>query len=335
MAFVSVLGVLVLQGCKTSNSRNLAVLNQTNKKICQFAVIKNDNNILVWDNKRFPNYVREAKFRKLSCDVYNKKINISTSNKKKSNNLKSKIIKSDEINNIFFNNLKSKSDLVICSVVSKNTKTQGGRLYLKESERRGLNCNIQNIKRSVIASKQNQEEIRKIFNIDTRVPLLKIISNNTKGKRGTITGIARDNIEVAEVSVDGKPVSLSNNGTFKYSTFVPSDGITLNVQVTDIAGLTSSKTVSLQRNNSTVSTSISFDRLNPLGKRVKANSNALALIVGVEAYKNTNADAIFADKDAKMFRDYASEKLGIPENRIKTLLNDKAEYAEIILITKE
>ena len=82
MAFVSVLGVLVLQGCKTSNSRNLAVLNQTNKKICQFAVIKNDNNILVWDNKRFPNYVREAKFRKLSCDVYNKKINISTSNKK-------------------------------------------------------------------------------------------------------------------------------------------------------------------------------------------------------------------------------------------------------------
>ena len=55
MAVVLALGVLVLQGCQTTNSKNLAVLNQTNKKICQFAVIKNDNNVLIWDNKRFPN----------------------------------------------------------------------------------------------------------------------------------------------------------------------------------------------------------------------------------------------------------------------------------------
>ena len=75
--------------------------------------------------------------------------------------------------------------------------------------------------------------------------------------------------------------------------------------------------------------------MTPLGKRVKPNSNALALIVGVEGYENTNADALYADRDAKMFRDYASEKLGIPENRIKTLLNDKAEYAEILLTTKD
>ena len=165
--------------------------------------------------------------------------------------------------------------------------------------------------------------------------MLEIISNNTKEKRGTITGFARDNVEVAEVTVDGKPIYLSSNGNFKYSTFVPLDGITLNIQVTDVAGLTSSKSVSLQRNDNIVSTSISFDRLNPLGKRVKANSNGLALIVGVEGYENTNADAIYADKDAKMFRDYAAEKLGIPENRIKTLLNDKAEYAEILLTTKD
>jgi hypothetical protein len=242
---------------------------------------------------------------------------------------------------------------------------------LDEAKRRGLDCGVGSNNKTVIASKpktktytqpkstissaeldaskreakqlreklaalenkQKQEQQR--IDTDTRVPLLEIISKITKGKRGTITGIARDNIEVAEVTVDGQTILLNSNGNFKYSTFVPSDGITLNVQVTDVAGLTSSKTVSLQRNDSNVSTSISFDRLNPLGKRVKRHANALALIVGVEGYKNTNADALYADSDAKMFRDYASEKLGIPENRIKTLLNDKAEYAEILLTTKD
>ena len=184
-----------------------------------------------------------------------------------------------------------------------------------------------------LESKQKKEQQR--VDSDTRVPLLEIISNKTKGKRGIITGIARDNVEVAEVTIDGQIVPFNSNGDFEYSTFVPPDGISINIQVTDVAGLTSSKTVLLQRNDSFASTTISFDRLNPLGKRVKTNSNALALIVGVEGYENTNADALYADRDAKMFRDYASEKLGIPENRIKTLLNDKAEYAEILLTTKD
>ncbi|MDC1260986.1 caspase family protein, partial [Pseudomonadota bacterium] len=262
----------------------------------------------------------------------------------------------------------------VCFMSTENykwSKKSHLQVYIQLAKRRGLDCGVGTSNKTVIASKpetktytqpkstissaelnaskreakqlrkklaalenkQKQEQQR--IDTDTRVPLLEIISNKTKGKRGTITGIARDNIEVAEVTVDGKPVQLSSNGNFKYSTFVPSDGLTLNVQVTDVAGLTSSRSVALQRNDSIASTSITFDRLNPLGKSVRINSNALALIVGVEGYKNTNADAIYADKDAKMFRDYATEKLGIPENRIKTLLNDKAEYAEILLTTKD
>ena len=83
--------------------------------------------------------------------------------------------------------------------------------------------------------------------------------------------------------------------------------------------------VSLERSASTATASISFDPLNPLDKRVKPNRDALALIVGVADYENTPAKAIFADSDALMFRDYASEKLGIPENRIKTLVDDGAD----------
>ena len=324
-----------------------------------------------WKLEHLP-YLSEVKRRGLDCGVKDNKTFTASKQKKESNiditTATCALMPSMKSCRFF-----SKSRIELCESI--NGFKRGVENYdnysssLKEAKRRGLNCGVGSENQTVTASKhktqtytkpvtssaeldaerqkrielerklatleskQKQEQQR--IDTDTRVPLLEIKSNNTKGKRGSITGIALDNIEVAEVTVDGKSVPLLSNGRFKYSTFVPSDGITLNVQVTDVAGLTSSKTVSLQRNDNIASTSISFDRLNPLGKRVKINSNALALIVGVEGYKNTNADALYADRDAKMFRDYASEKLGIPENRIKTLLNDKAEYAEILLTTKD
>ena len=136
---------------------------------------------------------------------------------------------------------------------------------LKEAKRRGLDCGIESSNKTVIASKQKtktyiqpkssissaeldaankrtselerklaslqskQKQEQQKIDTDTRLPFLEIISIKTKGKRGTITGIARDNIEVAEVTVDGQTILLNSNGNFKYSTFVPSDGVTLNV----------------------------------------------------------------------------------------------------------
>ena len=78
-----------------------------------------------------------------------------------------------------------------------------------------------------------------------------------------------------------------------------------------------------------------FDDLNPLGKRKKFNKNGLALIVGVSNYENTKAKALYADNDAMVFKDYASEKLGIPENRIKILVNDRADERDILLSVQE
>ena len=188
-------------------------------------------------------------------------------------------------------------------------------------------------KLAAMETKQKQEQQR--IDTDTRVPLLEIISNKTKGKRGTIYGIARDNVEVAEVTINGKPISLSSNGKFKFTTYVPSNGKKLKIEVTDIAGLTSSKTITLKGNSAKVDSSISFDDLNPLGKKVKSNKNGLALIVGVSNYENTKAKALYADNDALVFKDYASEKLGIPENSIKILVNDGADEIDILLSVQE
>ena len=43
---------------------------------------------------------------------------------------------------------------------------------------------------------------------------------------------------------------------------------------------------------------------------------------------------MYADSDAKVFADYASQKLGIPTNRIKTLVNDGAGERELLLSVK-
>ena len=188
-------------------------------------------------------------------------------------------------------------------------------------------------KLAVLENKQKQEQQR--IDTDTRAPLLEIISNKTRGKRGTIRGIAKDNVEVAEVTVDGKPINISSTGNFEYSTYVPSQGVELKLQVTDVSGLTTSKVVSLKGNLELANPSISFDRLNPISKKVKSNPKALALIVGVSNYENTKAKALYADNDAMVFKDYATEKLGISENRIKILLNDGADERDILLTVRE
>ena len=49
----------------------------------------------------------------------------------------------------------------------------------------------------------------------------------------------------------------------------------------------------------------------------------------------TNADAVYADKDAQQFYDYATMKLGIPARNVKELVNDKADLGEIGLAVQD
>ncbi|MDA9564652.1 caspase family protein [Alphaproteobacteria bacterium] len=253
--------------------------------------------------------------------------------------------------------LKRLSSIELCTFLNTTiiTKLKYNKRYqeiLKEVKFRKLNCGTRNNKNRIVLPKiskhNNQELLKKIESLEARLkqvqrmidtdvsePLLEIISNKTKGKRGTITGIARDNVEVAEVSINGKPISLSSSGKFKFTTYVPPTGKKLKVEVTDIAGLTSSKTITLKGNREIADSFIYFDDLNPLGKRVKFNKNSLALIVGVSNYENTKAMAMYADNDALVFKDYATEKLGIPENRIKILVNDGADERDILLSVQE
>ena len=239
-------------------------------------------------------------------------------------------------------------------------------MYVEEAKRRGLTCGVSGagstqtasapkaeakpavtsaaltvaekeadrIRNELDAIKAQQAEASNKITSDTQVPLITITSSSSNGPQGTISGRVSDNAGVGEVRVDGQLIQIDSNGNFTANTYVPTAGISVIVEAIDVAGLSSSMSVRLDRNASTSTASISFDRLNPLGRKVAQNDNALALIVGVDGYKSTPARAIYADSDAQVFTDYASEKLGIPSNRIKTLVNDGAGEREMLLSVK-
>ena len=52
-------------------------------------------------------------------------------------------------------------------------------------------------------------------------------------------------------------------------------------------------------------------------------------------YEKTDANNIYADKDAQQFYDYATMKLGVPSTNIKELINQKADRVEIGLAIKD
>jgi len=170
---------------------------------------------------------------------------------------------------------------------------------------------------------------------DTQNPSITIASTSSNDRRGIISGAVKDNTGVAELRVDGEVVPLKPDGSFEWQGFVPAGGKSVVIEAIDTAGLSSMRQVRLERGQQNRAAEPSFAELNPFrGKAAKKNRNALALIVGVSDYKRTSDPAIYADKDAQYFHDYAAVKLGVPDNNIFSLVNDKADKVEITKAVK-
>jgi hypothetical protein len=237
--------------------------------------------------------------------------------------------------------------------------------YVQEAKRRGLSCGVGETSTTQIASstttqsntpssaeleaerkkrikleqqlatlKAQQEQQQQTISNDKQKPVINIAGTAMNGPQGTIKGYVRDNAGIAEVRVDGKLVAVDSYGNFMANTYVPQSGINVSIEAVDLAGLTSSMSVRLDRLASSTATTIAFDRLNPLGRNVASNKDALALIIGVNEYAKTPAKAHYADSDAQVFSDYAIQKLGIPANRVKTLVNNNADESGMLLATK-
>ena len=284
---------------------------KSDAEICKLATSKTSSygNVWVAVDGEYGKYVKEAFLRGLYCKTYLKATD---------KNICSMYINSSDRSNKF-EILKWERE-----IKKRNIKCEKKITNSYESEFWKKNLNL-----------EKKEEKFKIT-ADKEQPSLIIKFKTVKNKVGIIRGLVSDNLGIEKLLIDNESIFFDSHGKFEYSTFVPLSGLELSIIVIDKSGLETSKQVTFLRKNTNTETELKFKKLNPLNnKKVSIKNNALALIVGIEGYKNTNGDALYADRDAALFKDFASEKLGVPENKIRILLNDKATEQEILLSVKE
>ncbi|MEK9554075.1 MAG: caspase family protein, partial [Alphaproteobacteria bacterium] len=165
------------------------------------------------------------------------------------------------------------------------------------------------------------------------VPVLSISGTSLTGARGVLEGSVSDAASIAELRINGRVTQIDSDGRFAVTTFVPIGGADVILEAFNLAGLSTTRTVRLERADSQ-RTVLSFDQLNPLKRKAARNSDAIALIIGVANYAGAAAPAVYADTDAQVFHDYAVEKLGVPADRIEMLINDAADEKGMLLAVK-
>ena len=174
---------------------------------------------------------------------------------------------------------------------------------------------------NVIVKKDNEGPIITVKNI--------FEANNDL--TASINGKITDKSKIASIKIDGDEVALKN-GYFSKKLYVKPKGQDVNIVAIDKHGNKSEKIIKLVRTTLEVEENI-FDSLDPRKIKSKTNENAVALIIGVEEYKNTFS-ALFAANDALVFNDFAKMSLGVPQNNIKLLTNDDAGRNDTIKALK-
>ena len=228
--------------------------------------------------------------------------------------------------------------------------------YVQEAKRRGLSCGVEDaassnstsiaeltaaqkeaerLREELAALKTERQQEQQLISDDTQIPLITSSIRRDSETNALIVGQVTDNVEVAEVTVGGEPVRLGSNGSFETSFYVPRSGKVVEIVAFDKRGNKATKSIKLERGTIQQATGPIFASLNPSGKRVSQNKDALALIIGVADYERTPAKAAYADKDAQTFYDYAMLKLGIPAGNIKELVNNNADEVDVRLAVKD
>ena len=169
---------------------------------------------------------------------------------------------------------------------------------------------------------------------DSATPSIVVTSVSSVGAVGMIEGVIQDDGRIDLVLVDGQQIEVETDGYFKYETYVPRSGKSVEIIALDESGKQAIETINLDRAEVSVTSAPRFLPLNPATRPAKANPNAVALIIGISEYERTPAPAAFADKDAQYFYDYAALKLGVPEDNILELVNERADRVEMKLAVK-
>lgn len=171
---------------------------------------------------------------------------------------------------------------------------------------------------------------------DQLAPTLTLVDGNRReivqGELN-LSGQASDASGIAEVTVNGQHVAFAQDGAFSYKRFFPLGQTVIEFKATDIPGNTATQKVTVIRQAAATQIATDEPELIPPLAKTRPNPNALALIVGVQDYRNA-PQARWAARDAAMFYDYAQRSLGIPAGNIKLLTGEQANRSGMLVALK-
>ncbi len=182
----------------------------------------------------------------------------------------------------------------------------------------------------------NIEDQRKNFSADDEDKIIKSKSTqnikiqattSVPDVHGEFTINILTSFDTSSLLLDGDEQGASKDGKYsiKRVARVSEDNI-YKITARDIYGNVGVATVSVRRQ--TVSAVRSSSKLNPEKLKINSFNDSVAIIVGIENYKNL-PKADFANGDAKDFYTYATRALGIKPENIKLLLDEEAGDLEI------
>ena len=139
----------------------------------------------------------------------------------------------------------------------------------------------------------------------------------------TIKGQVRDKgSKKLYVFVDNQMIDVKKNGRFQIKRFSP-DSEKLEVKAVDQWGNEIVKLVDIEIKVKKTELVKKLDPLNPSKIRNTNQGDVVALIIGIETYAEA-PKAVYANRDAKFFAEYARYAFGAPRNNIKLLIDKEA-----------
>jgi len=148
---------------------------------------------------------------------------------------------------------------------------------------------------------------------------------------GVVTFAITTNSDTASLKINGDEEGGRADGRYSVRRFAQVGENRFEVVATDRFGNTQRQTISVNREFA--QTAPTIPALNPLAVRASKPRDAVAIVIGIEKYRSVPA-ADFANRDASIFVDYARRALGVSNENIRLMLDDKADSVEILVAFK-
>lgn len=146
----------------------------------------------------------------------------------------------------------------------------------------------------------------------------------------TIEGAVSSPIPLASLRIGKRRVPLDPQGRFTIAHYLPEgESETVELVALDERGNRGSAKVEVTR-LAAVREPVTYDPPNPGKVRGSGREDAVALVIGIADYNEPIQDALFADRDAAVFKDYAQLALGIPRQNIIHVPQEKASLLGVL-----